>query len=81
MAGHAMCELAKTAQKRLLRLREQAHVHRALTAAQNRAQGDDQNLMEVVQRSVPRTRIIQPVPARDKFLQNNLPSCDSLATG
>lgn len=38
------------------------YVHRALTAAQNCAHGDDQDLIKVVQRGVPRARIIQPVP-------------------
>src|ERR1700689_4868730 len=36
MAGHAILQLEKPAQEGLLRLREQAHVHRALPAAQNR---------------------------------------------
>jgi hypothetical protein len=41
--------------------------YRALTAGQNRAHGDDQNLMEVVQRGVVRTRILQPISALDTF--------------
>jgi hypothetical protein len=47
--------------------------YRALTAGQNRAYGDDQNLMEVVQRGVARTRILQPVSALDTFFQNASP--------
>jgi hypothetical protein len=47
--------------------------YRALTAGQNRAHGDDQNLMEVVQRGVARTRILQLVSALDTFFQNASP--------
>jgi hypothetical protein len=47
--------------------------YRALTAGQNRAHGDDQNLMEVVQRGVVRTRILQPISALDTFFQNAYP--------
>ncbi len=53
--------------------------YRALTAGQNRAHGDDQNLMEVVQRGVARTRILQPVSAH--IFPKRLPRGDSLAIG
>src|SRR5271165_1158771 len=48
MARHAILKLEKPAQERLLRLREQTHVHRALPATQNRAHRYRQNLMKVV---------------------------------
>jgi hypothetical protein len=59
MAGHAIFELEKPAQERLLRLREQAHVHRALPAAQNRAHRYRQNLMKAVQRGIAGARVVQ----------------------
>ena len=80
MAGHAVLELEKAAQKRLFRLREQPHVHRTLAAAQNRAQGYRQYLMEVVKRGVARTRILQPVPASHEIFQYDLPERESFAT-
>jgi len=80
VAGHAVLELEKAAQKRLFRLREQAHVHRPLRSTQSRAHGYRQYLMEVVKRGVSRARIVQPIPASDEILQNNLPTRDSFAT-
>jgi hypothetical protein len=47
--------------------------YRALTAGENRAHGNDQNLMEVVQRGVARTWILQPISALDTFFQNAFP--------
>jgi len=81
MAGQAILELEKPTQERLLRLRKQAHIHRALPAAQNRAQRDRQNLMKVVQRGIAGARVVQTVPAFDKAIQNNLPRRKSSATG
>jgi len=80
MAGHAILELEKPTQEWLFRLREQAHIHRALASAQNRAHRDRQNLMEIVQCSIAGARVIQPVPAFDKAIQNNLPRRDSFTT-
>ena len=80
MAGHAILELEKPAQERLLRLREQAHVHRALPAAQNRAHRYRQNLMKVVQRGIASARVVQTLPAFDKAIQNHLPRRKSSAT-
>src|SRR5271166_3204603 len=72
MAGNAMLELEKPAQERLLRLGEQAHVYRALPAAQNRAHRYRQNLMKVVQRRIAGARVVQTVPAFDKAIQDIL---------
>jgi len=80
MAGHAILKPEKPAQERLLRLREKAHVHRALPATQNRAHGYHQNLMKVVQRRIASARVVQTVPAFDKAIQNNLPRRESSAT-
>ena len=80
MAGHAILELEKPAQERLLRLGEQAHVHRALPAAQNRAHRYRQNLMKVVQRGIAGARVVQTVPAFDKAIQDLLPRRESFAT-
>jgi len=77
MAGHAILKLEKPAQERLLRLGEQAHVHRA---AQNRAHRYRQNLMKVVQRGVSPPRVVQTLPAFDKAIQDLLPRRESSAT-
>src|SRR5208337_2065736 len=69
-----------SAQERLLRLGEQAHVHRALPATQNRAHRYRQNLMKVVQRGVSPPRVVQTLPPCDKTIQNNLPRRESSAT-
>src|SRR5271154_4328541 len=74
MTGHAILEPEKAAQERLLRLGEQAHVHRALPAAQNRAHRYRQNLMKVVQRRIAGARVVQTVPAFDKPIQHLLPA-------
>jgi len=79
MAGHAILELKEPAQKWLLRLREQAHVHRALPAAQNRTHRYRQNLMKVVQRGIAGARVVQTIPAFDKAIQNHLPRRESAA--
>ena len=70
----------KPAQKRLFRLREQAHVDRALPATQNRAHGYRQNLMKVVQRRIASARVVQTLPAFDKAIQDSLPRRKSAAT-
>src|SRR5271166_4119835 len=70
----------KPAQEGLLRLGEQAHVYRALPAAQNRAHRYRQNLMKVVQRSIAGARVVQTVPAFDKAIQDLPPRRESPAT-
>ena len=59
MAGHAVLQPEKAAQERLFGLGEQRHVHRALAAAQHRAQRDHQQLMEIVQTGIAGSRILQ----------------------
>jgi hypothetical protein len=81
VARHAILELEKPALERLLRLREQAHVHRALPAAQNRAHRYRQDFVKVVQCGISSARVVQTVPAFDKAIQNNLPRRESAATG
>ena len=80
MAGHAVLEFEKAAQKRLLRLREQPHFHRTLAPAQNGAERYRQYLMEIVKRGIARARIVQPIPAGDKILQYDPPRRESFAT-
>ena len=72
MAGNAILKPEKPAQERLLRLREKAHVDRALPAAQNRAHGYRQNLMKVMQRRIASARVVQTVPAFDKADRQNI---------
>jgi len=47
MAGNAVFELEEAAQERPLRSRERRHVRRSLAAAQDGAQGDHQQFIEV----------------------------------
>jgi hypothetical protein len=80
MARNAILKPEKPAQERLLRLGEQAHVHRALPATQDRAHGYRQNLMKVVQRRIASARVVQTVPTFDKPIQHILPRRESSAT-
>ena len=73
VARHPVGERQDAAQKWLLGLREQRHVHRTLPAAQHRAQRDEQKLVEVMQAGIAGPRIIQLVPARHKLVQDNPP--------
>ncbi len=69
VARDTVLELEEAAQERLFRLREQCHVHRALPATQYRAQGNHQNLMEVVQTGIAGSPVLKTLPARDKLIQ------------
>ncbi len=60
-------------QERLLGLREQGHVDRALPTTQHGAQGNHQDLVEVVQPGVARTRVLEAVQTGDKLLHGNSP--------
>jgi hypothetical protein len=48
MAGQAILELEETAQERLLRRGKPRHVGCTLTAAQDRAQRDEQHFVQIV---------------------------------
>jgi hypothetical protein len=52
-----------------------------LAAAQHRAKRNDQKLMEVVQRGVAGSRILETLPAGDKLIQGSLPRNVSDANG
>jgi hypothetical protein len=73
VAGQAVLELQEAPQERLLRNRKCRHVRRTLTAAQDRAQGDDQQLVEVVQAGIAGPRVLQSLKAGDKLVQHGLP--------
>ena len=49
------------------------HIDRALTAAQHGAQGNHQQLMEIVQGGIAGPRILQTLPAGDELIQHDLP--------
>lgn len=51
-----------------------------LSSARNRTHRDRQNLMKIVQPDVTGARVIKPVPAFGKAIQNNPPGRDSFAT-
>lgn len=73
MAGQAVGQLEKAAQKRLLRLREQCHINSTSVATQHRAQGRQQKFMEVVQSSVAASWILTILSTRRKFIQHSKP--------
>jgi len=73
MAGHSVHQLEEAAQERFLRLGEQRHIHRTLSATQHRAQGDHQQFVEVMQTSIAGSRVLQTFPARDELIQRILP--------
>jgi hypothetical protein len=52
-----------------------------LAAAQHPAQRNDQKLVEVVQRGVSGSRILETLPAGDKLIQGDLPSGVANANG
>src|ERR1022692_4470147 len=79
VAGHPIRKLEKAAQERLLGLREQRHVDRALTTAEHRAQSDHQQFMEIVQTGIAGSRVFQTLPASRKLVQAILPACVSHA--
>ena len=73
VAGQAVPQCEETTQEWLFRAGEQRHVHRPLPAAQNRAQGDQKQLVEVVQGGIAGPWIVQALKARDKLLHGVLP--------
>ena len=76
MAGHAVLQLQEPAQKRFLGFRKQRHVDRALPATQDRAQRDHQKFMEIMQRGIAGSRVIQTLPTGGKLIQGIHLSCD-----
>ena len=72
VAGQAILELEEATQERLLRHGERRHVRGALTAAQNGAQGDHQQFVQVVQTSIAGPRILQSFKAGNKLVQLGL---------
>jgi hypothetical protein len=73
VAGQAVVELQEAPQERLLRNREGCHMRRTLTAAQDRAQSDHQQFVEVVQAGIAGPRILQPLKAGNKVVQHGIP--------
>jgi len=79
VARQAVFQLEEAAQERLLCHRERRHMCRALAAAEDSAQGDHQHFMVVVQAGIAGPRVLQPLPAGDKLIQDALPTCVSHA--
>jgi predicted transposase YbfD/YdcC len=69
VAGQAVGQGEKAAQKRLFGLSKQSHIHRTLTAAQHAAQGDHQQFVKVMQRGIAAARILNSFPTGAKLLQ------------
>ena len=75
VAGRAVLQGEEAAQERLLGDGEQRHVDRALPAAQHGAEGDHQDLVEVVLAGIPAARVIQAFQASDELVHGNPPRC------
>lgn len=69
MAGYAVLQLEKAAQKWLFRLGKQRHVYRSLTSTQHRAQSNHQKFVKVVQTGIAAPRVFKPFPTGRKLLQ------------
>jgi hypothetical protein len=77
VAGQAIGKLEETPQEGFLRPGIQPHVDRALSTTQHAAQGNHQHLVEVMQCGIPGSRVLQPLPARSKLFQSDLPRRDT----
>jgi arginine decarboxylase-like protein len=77
VARQAVGQHEEAAQKRLFRLGEQRHLDRALSAAQDRAERDQQEFVEIVKSRVPASRILPFLPAFQKLIQHRLQRLDA----
>jgi hypothetical protein len=68
----AVLELEKAAQERLLRRGEPRHVGRASPAAQDGAQRDEQQFVQVMQPGIAGSGVLQFFKAGDKLVQRGL---------
>jgi hypothetical protein len=59
MTGQAVLQAEELEQERFFRLGEFSHVRRVLAAAQDRAQGDHQQVLEIVQSGIAGSRVFQ----------------------
>jgi hypothetical protein len=73
VAGYAVLQLEKAAQRRLFRFRKPRHGNRTLTTAQHRAERDYQQPVEVVQPGIAGERVLQTLPTGDELIQAVLP--------
>jgi hypothetical protein len=67
-----MLKLEKLPQERLLLARENRHVDRRLTARQDRAQGDHQDLQQIVSSGIAGPRILKCLKALRKTFHRRL---------
>jgi len=81
VAGDATLQNEEFAQKVLLGFREFRHIRRVLTAAKHRAQGNHQQIVEIMQSGIPGSGVFQTFPARAKFFQSILSGRVSHPTG
>ena len=73
VAGQAVLQLQEAPEEWLFGNRKCCHMRRTLTAAQDRAQGDHQQFVKVVEAGIAGPRILQPLEAGDKLVQHGLP--------
>jgi hypothetical protein len=69
VTGDAVLQLEKAAQEPFLHLCEPRLVNRALAAAQDRAQSNHQQLMEVMQSRIAGSGVLQILPTGSKLIQ------------
>jgi len=75
VAGQTVLQLEKAAQEPFLGLRKSLHGNRTLTAAQHRAERNDQEFVEVVQPGIAGARVLQTLPGATHEAPHVLFSC------
>ena len=81
VTGWTVLHVEKFAEKWLLCPGEQRHVHRALSAAQDRAQSDHQQGVEIVQGGVAAPGVFQVFEAGSEPIQRDLPGAFDTTMG
>jgi hypothetical protein len=71
-------EREEASEKAFLGSGNQAHIHRCLRATQDRAQGDHQNLQQLMPSSIARPRILKTFKAARKPLHPNRQPVESI---
>jgi hypothetical protein len=70
MTGQAVLQTEELAQERFFRLGKFGHVRRVLPTAQDRAQGDHQQVVEIVQGGIAGSRVFETLPAGSNLFQS-----------
>lgn len=72
VAGHTVLKFEKAPQSRRLRLSEQCHIDRTLSATEGSASRNHKQLVEIVQTGIAGSWVLQALPARQKSVHRIL---------